>query len=109
MTEFPLTWVERRILFRIEEEQENPSHSGWGPQLGDLAYMIGLHPKTCRELVSGLVAKGYLEARVERGSRLQGGKRTRQVVRFTLLKPLGGQYRPIFNPETAEIEFARQF
>jgi hypothetical protein len=81
----PLSWLERRIMWRIEQEQEDPTFVGFATGMSDLSKFIGTTPKACRGLVWGLVERGYLgpPQRMERSSRL----------RFPLLKPLGGQYR----------------
>jgi DNA-binding MarR family transcriptional regulator len=79
----PLSWTERRVMYRIEAEQELTRFRGFFPKLGDLAALVGVQPKECREVVSGLVEKGYLEF----------GATDNRKVRFVLIKPLGGQYR----------------
>jgi predicted transcriptional regulator of viral defense system len=94
---WPLTWAERRILYRIEAEQELvEEHKGFTPKLNDLAYLVGMQPKACRAIISGLVEKGYI-AHKPRGRR----------VWFDLLKPLGGQYR--LQWQDGKSEFVRAF
>jgi DNA-binding MarR family transcriptional regulator len=77
-----LSWAERRIMYRIEADQELTEHNGYNSQLTDLARIVDLQPKACRAIISGLVEKGYI-ANKPRGRR----------VWFDLIKPLGGQYR----------------
>jgi hypothetical protein len=96
----PLSWIERRIMWRIEQEQEDHQFVGFAPLMSDLSKYIGVTPKACRKLVWGLVERGFLgpPQRMERSSRL----------RFPLLKPLGGQYRLAWSPN-GESELVRAF
>jgi hypothetical protein len=96
----PLSWLERRIMWRIEQEQEDHQFIGFAPLMSDLAKYIGVVPKVCRKLVWGLVERGYLgpPQRMERSNRL----------RFPLLKPLGGQYRLQWSA-AGESELVRAF
>jgi DNA-binding IclR family transcriptional regulator len=77
-----LSWAERRILYRIEEEQELERGKSWTPKLYDLAMLVGMQPKAVRLVTSGLIEKGYLQSE-PRGRR----------VHFKLIKPLSGQYQ----------------
>jgi DNA-binding IclR family transcriptional regulator len=77
-----LSWAERRILYRIEEEQELERDKTWTPKLYDLALLVGMQPRAVREIISGLIEKGYLQFE-PRGRR----------VHFKLIKPLSGQYQ----------------
>jgi predicted transcriptional regulator of viral defense system len=93
---WPLTWAERRIMYRIEADQELTEHTGYTAKLNDLAWRVGMQPKAAREIVSGLIAKGYLE-HAPRGRR----------VFFKLIKPLSGQYRLQWHD--GKSEFVRAF
>jgi DNA-binding MarR family transcriptional regulator len=77
-----LSWAEKRILYRIEEEQERDSRKTWTPKLNDLALLVGMQPKAVREIISGLIEKGYVQFE-PRGRR----------VHFRLIKPLSSQYQ----------------
>jgi hypothetical protein len=77
-----LSWAERRIMYRIEADQELTEHKGYNSKLTDLADLVDLQPKACRAVVEGLALKGYLVPE-PRGRRMW----------FGLPKPLGGQYR----------------
>jgi DNA-binding MarR family transcriptional regulator len=77
-----LSWAERRILYRIEEEQELERGKTWTPKLSDLALLVGMQPKAVREIISGLIEKEYVQFE-PRGRR----------VHLKLIKPLSGQYR----------------
>jgi hypothetical protein len=77
-----LSWAEKRIMYRIEADQEMTEHRGYNTKLTDLARIVDLHPKALREIVSGLMEKEYLQAE-PRGRR----------VHFRLIKPLSSQYQ----------------
>jgi DNA-binding MarR family transcriptional regulator len=77
-----LSWAERRILYRIEAEQELERGKTWTPKLNDLALLVGMQPKAVREIISGLIQKEYVQFE-PRGRR----------VYFRLIKPLGSQYQ----------------
>jgi hypothetical protein len=99
MSDGVLSWIERRIMYRIEADQEMPSHRGYWPGLSDLADLVGCRqPRDCRALVNGLVDKGYIPFN-------RRGKR----VFFRLLKPLSGEFRLQWNAETGEGELVRAF
>jgi DNA-binding MarR family transcriptional regulator len=77
-----LSWAEKRIMYRIEADQELTEHRGYNTKLTDLAKVVDLQPKAVRDIVAGLIEKEYLQF-APRGRR----------VRFELIKPLGSQYQ----------------
>jgi DNA-binding MarR family transcriptional regulator len=77
-----LSWAEKRIMYRIEADQEMTEHRGYNAMLTDLARLVGMQPKAVREIISGLTEKGYVQFE-PRGRR----------VHFRLIKPLGSQYQ----------------
>jgi DNA-binding MarR family transcriptional regulator len=81
-----LSWAERRIMYRIEADQELTEHRGYNTKLTDLASVVDLQPKAVRDIIDGLITKEYLQFEPREGPR---GRR----VYFKLIKPLGGQFQ----------------
>ena len=99
MNDGVLTWIERRIMYRIEAEQEMPAFKGWWAGLSDLADFVGCRqPRDCRALVDGLIEKGYIQAE----------KRGRRVF-FRLIKPLSGEFKLAWDKKTGEGVLVRVF